>query len=48
MLLALDWAGGVYKWSDVHVVAPLVIGIVTVIAFGLYGKDFSLELIAMT
>lgn len=38
ILLALDWAAGTYPWSDAHVVAPLVIGCVLLIIFGLYGK----------
>lgn len=36
MLLALDWAGGTYAWSDPHVVAPLTIGLVLLVAFGFY------------
>ncbi|KAI8943356.1 hypothetical protein NX059_001373 [Plenodomus lindquistii] len=36
MLLALNWAGGAYKWSNPHVCANLVIGIVLFIAFCLY------------
>jgi len=42
LLMALDWAGGTYKWSDPHVVANLTIGLVCLIAFGLYewkGRD---------
>ncbi|KAG0646930.1 Core trichothecene cluster (CTC) 12 [Hyphodiscus hymeniophilus] len=42
MLLALDWAGGVYPWHDAHVVAPLTVGLVSLIAFCLYewkGRD---------
>jgi hypothetical protein len=38
MLLALDWAGGVYPWHDKHVVAPLTIGLVSLVAFALYGE----------
>lgn len=38
MLLALDWAGGVYLWKDAHVVAPLTVGLVTLVAFAIYGK----------
>ena len=38
MLLALDWAGGTYAWSDAHVAAPLTIGMVLLVAFVLYGK----------
>ena len=37
-LLALDWSGGAYAWHDAHVVAPLVIGLILLVAFGLYGK----------
>jgi len=36
MLLALDWAGGVYAWHDAHVVAPLTIGLVALVGFALY------------
>lgn len=36
LLLALNWAGGSYGWSDVHVVAPLVVGFVLLIGFCLY------------
>ncbi|KAK3336331.1 major facilitator superfamily domain-containing protein [Cercophora scortea] len=36
MLLALDWAGGAYTWSDAHVSAPLSVGLVLLVAFGLY------------
>lgn len=38
MLLALDWAGGAYAWSDAHVAAPLAIGLALFLAFGLYGE----------
>lgn len=38
MLLALNWAGGAYKWSDPHVCANLVVGIVLLLAFCLYGE----------
>ncbi|XP_014555223.1 hypothetical protein COCVIDRAFT_27846 [Bipolaris victoriae FI3] len=36
MLLALNWAGGAYRWSDPHVCANLTCGIVLFIAFCLY------------
>lgn len=39
MLLALDWAGGVYKWHDAHVVAPLTVGLVALVGFAAYGKQ---------
>jgi MFS family permease len=33
LVLTLTWAGSYYSWSDVKVIAPLVIGIVLLIAF---------------
>ncbi|EME88906.1 uncharacterized protein MYCFIDRAFT_201708 [Pseudocercospora fijiensis CIRAD86] len=36
MLLALDWAGGAYAWSDAHVAAPLGIGLGVLVLFCLY------------
>ncbi|EKG11270.1 Pyridoxal phosphate-dependent enzyme beta subunit [Macrophomina phaseolina MS6] len=36
ILLALDWAAGTYPWSDAHVIAPLVIGCILLIVFGVY------------
>jgi MFS family permease len=38
MLLALNWAGGAYTWSDAHVCTNLVIGIVLLLAFCVYGR----------
>ena len=38
-LLGLSWGGGLYAWGSSHVIATLVVGIVTLIAFVLYGKD---------
>ncbi|KJR89997.1 uncharacterized protein SPSK_06110 [Sporothrix schenckii 1099-18] len=35
-LLALDWGGGTYAWSDAHVAAPLAIGLALLVAFGAY------------
>ena len=37
MLLALDWAGGAYAWSDVHVAVPLAVGLALLVAFAGYG-----------
>lgn len=42
MLLALDWAGGSYKWGNAHVAAPLSIGLGLLLLFCLYewkGRD---------
>ncbi|KAF5379537.1 hypothetical protein D9615_006544 [Tricholomella constricta] len=36
IVLALTWAGGSYPWHDKHVIATLVIGLVTSIAFVLW------------
>lgn len=38
LLLALDWAGGAYSWSNVHVAANLGIGLGMLVIFCLYGK----------
>jgi len=37
LLLALDWAGGAYAWSDAHVAAPLGIGLGFLAVFSVYG-----------
>jgi hypothetical protein len=39
LLLALNWAAGVYAWSDAHVAAPLAVGLVFFALFCLYGED---------
>jgi len=44
LLLALDWLGGTYHANDVHVAAPLAIGFVLLVAFGLYGTFCPLSL----
>lgn len=36
LVLALTWAGSYYPWSDVKVIAPLVIGIILLILFTLW------------
>jgi len=38
LLLALDWAGGAYAWSDSHVAAPLGVGFGMLVLFCLYGE----------
>lgn len=37
-LMALDWTGGAFPWSDAHVVGPLTLGLLLLVAFGLYGE----------
>lgn len=39
LLLALDWAGGAYAWSNPHVAAPLGVGLGLAVSFGVYGKE---------
>ncbi|KAI0448671.1 major facilitator superfamily domain-containing protein [Xylaria acuta] len=36
LLLALDWAGGAYAWSDTHVAVPLSLGLVLLVGFAGY------------
>ncbi|KAJ4419584.1 hypothetical protein N0V82_004887 [Gnomoniopsis sp. IMI 355080] len=36
LLLALDWAGGAYNWSNPHVAAPLALGLALLVVFGAY------------
>ncbi|KAI5861128.1 MFS general substrate transporter [Durotheca rogersii] len=36
ILLALNWAGGAYHWSDPHVAAPLSVGLAMLVCFGVY------------
>jgi hypothetical protein len=40
MLLALDWVGGAYAWSDPHVAVPLSLGLALLVLFALYGKTW--------
>lgn len=41
-LLGLSWGGGQYAWSSGRVIATMVIGVVTLIAFVLYGNCVTL------
>ncbi|RWA06161.1 hypothetical protein EKO27_g8947 [Xylaria grammica] len=36
LLLALDWAGGAYTWSDTHVAVPLSLGLALLVGFAGY------------
>ncbi|GAP86862.2 putative mfs general substrate transporter [Rosellinia necatrix] len=36
LLLALDWTGGAYPWSDPHVAVPLSLGLALLVGFGGY------------
>ena len=36
-LLGVSWGGTLYPWGSAHVVATLVIGIVTLVGFVFYG-----------
>ncbi|KAL5119952.1 hypothetical protein ACEQ8H_002050 [Pleosporales sp. CAS-2024a] len=35
-LIGVSWGGQVYPWKSAHVICPIVIGIVTLVSFGLY------------
>lgn len=37
LLLAMDWGGGAYAWSDAHVATPLAVGLVLMLLFAAYG-----------
>ncbi len=37
LLVALDYAGGTYAWSDPHVAVPLSLGLAVLIGFIIYG-----------
>lgn len=41
LVLGLSWGGGLFPWTSPSVIAPLVIGFVTLIAFGFYGQSSS-------
>lgn len=43
LLLAFDWSGGAYHWSNIHVAVPIALGGALLIAFGLYGKHVSIR-----
>ena len=38
LLLALDWTGGAYPWSNAHVAAPLAVGLLFLLVFCVYGE----------
>jgi hypothetical protein len=42
LLLSLNWAAGLYAWSNAHVAAPLGIGLVLFLIFCLYGRHHSI------
>jgi MFS family permease len=41
--VALSWSQNPYSWSDVHILATFVIGVVMVIAFGVYEWRFKMD-----
>lgn len=42
-LLGLSWGGNLHPWSSPAVIAPIVIGAITLVAFGLYEAYIPLE-----
>lgn len=43
VVLSLTWGGNVYAWSNPRVVATLVIGLILLVGFCLYGKSLPLS-----
>jgi hypothetical protein len=41
MLMALNWGGSRYAWSNAEVIAPLTVGCVFLVLFCLYGSCLS-------
>lgn len=37
-LIGLSWGSGTYPWADAHVIATIVVGFVSLVAFVLYGE----------
>lgn len=35
-LVGLSWGGSAYKWTDAHVLATIIVGLLLLISFGLY------------
>ena len=38
ILLSMNWGGVKYPWNSAYVAAPLSVGLVVLVFFGLYGK----------
>jgi hypothetical protein len=41
LLTGLNLGGGLFEWTDAQVLTPLIVGIVTLIAFGIYEWKFT-------
>ena len=37
-LMGLSWGGSLYPWKSAHVIATLVVGLVLLVGFILYGR----------
>jgi len=37
------WGQGTYKWTNAHVLATLLTGVATLVAFGLYGESRDIQ-----
>ena len=44
LVLGLSWGGGLYPWTSAKAIAPLVVGFCILVAFGFYGKSFTVEI----
>lgn len=38
LVLGISWGGGLFPWNTYHVIVPIVIGFVTLVGFGFYGR----------
>jgi hypothetical protein len=36
LLMGVSWGGGSYPWKSAHVIATIVVGVLTLVAFGIY------------
>ena len=41
--MGLSWGGSLYPWKSAHVIATLVVGFLTCVAFVLYGSPLQLS-----
>lgn len=44
IVTSLTWGGNQYSWNDAHVVALLVVGVVSLVVFGCYGRSSRMPL----
>jgi hypothetical protein len=40
LLMGVSWGGGSYPWKSAHCIATIVVGVLTLVAFGVYDHFF--------